>query len=125
MDGGAKVVRVIVAGSREGVCYADVCTAIEQSGFSVGAVVSGGCRGTDKLGEDWAHNHDIPVFVYPADWNSHGRAAGPIRNATMANNADALVAVWDGKSRGTKNMIDVARKKGLAVFVRFVSQERK
>lgn len=114
--------RVIVAGSRDGVRYADVCAAIEQSGFNVAAVVSGGCRGTDRLGEDWANNHDIPVFVYPADWSTHGHAAGPIRNATMANNADALVAIWDGQSRGTKNMIDVAKRKGLSVFVSVVSR---
>ena len=49
-----------------------------------------------------------------------GRSAGPLRNATMANYADALIALWDNKSRGTKNMIDVANKLGLRVSIYYI-----
>ena len=56
-------------------------------------------------------------LLYPADWERHGRAAGPIRNEEMAEVSDALIAFWDGKSRGTKSMIEIARRKGLQVAV--------
>ena len=56
-------------------------------------------------------------LLHPADWNRLGRAAGPIRNEEMAEVSDALIAFWDGKSRGTKSMIEIARRKGLQVAV--------
>ena len=56
-------------------------------------------------------------LLYPADWERHGRAAGPIRNEEMAEVSDALIAFWDGKSRGTKSMIEIAMRKGLQVAV--------
>lgn len=59
----------------------------------------------------------IPTQRYPADWALYGKAAGAIRNRKMAENSDALVAVYDGKSPGTKNMIDEAKKVGLKVYV--------
>ena len=54
---------------------------------------------------------------FPADWNRFGRTAGPKRNKQMANYANTLVAFWDGKSRGTKNMIDLAKCRGLNFFM--------
>jgi hypothetical protein len=55
--------------------------------------------------------------VYKADFKTYGKAGGPIRNREMAEEADALIAFWDGQSRGTKDMIEVAKKKGLKVRV--------
>jgi hypothetical protein len=80
-------------------------------------VISGTAPGADKLGEQWAKDNSIPVERYPADWNRYGLSAGYRRNEQMVDNAEALVALWDGKSRGTRHMIDIARKKGLKVFV--------
>jgi hypothetical protein len=80
-------------------------------------IVSGGANGADKMGERYAAEKGIPLKVFPADWNAHGKAAGPIRNEQMALYADALVAFWDGSSKGTKSMIDLARKNGLKVRV--------
>jgi len=80
-------------------------------------IVSGGANGADKMGERYAAEKGIPLKLFPADWNAHGKAAGPIRNEQMALYADALVAFWDSKSRGTKSMIDLARKNGLKVRV--------
>ena len=54
---------------------------------------------------------------HPADWERHGKAAGPIRNAEMADVSDALIAFWDGQSCGTKSMIELAKRKGLQVAV--------
>lgn len=73
--------------------------------------------GVDHMGEQWAYQNYVPIKQFPPDWNKHKKAAGPIRNQQMAKYADALLAIWDGKSRGTKNMIDEATKKNLIVRV--------
>lgn len=80
-------------------------------------VISGTARGADRLGERYAQERGYDVRQFPADWEHDGSKAGPIRNAKMADNADALIVFWDGKSRGSKNMIDTATSKGLLVRV--------
>jgi hypothetical protein len=110
--------RVIIAGGRDIHDYNLVLEAIEESSFQIDVVVSGGASGVDALGEKYAIEMNIPLAIFQADWHTHGRAAGPIRNRKMAENADALIAIWDGKSKGTKNMIETATKKGLLVYVK-------
>lgn len=114
--------RVIIAGGRDYHDYDKVLEAIAESGFTIDVVVSGGAKGVDALGERYAAEKNIPLNVFQADWQTNGRAAGPIRNRKMAENADALIAVWDGQSRGTKNMIETATKKGLLVYVKRVDK---
>jgi len=80
-------------------------------------IISGTAAGADRLGERYAEERELPVERYPAQWDLHGKAAGYKRNQQMAEVADALVAFWDGQSRGTKHMIDIATKIGLAVRV--------
>lgn len=80
-------------------------------------ILSGTARGADKLGEQYAQNSNFMIERYPAEWETHGRKAGIIRNQQMADKADALIAFWDGNSKGTQNMIASARKKGLPVRV--------
>ena len=80
-------------------------------------VISGTAQGADKLGEEWAEERNFAISRFPADWNKHGKAAGPIRNSQMADVADMCVVFWDGKSKGTKNMIETALSKGLFVKV--------
>lgn len=109
--------KVIIAGSRSIIDPAIVVAAVEASGFKIAEVVSGCCRGVDKLGEKWAEDRGLPVKRFLANWGKHGKSAGPIRNREMAEYADALIAIWDGKSRGTANMIEEAEKRGLKVFV--------
>ncbi len=109
--------KTIIAGSRDLKDYEVVCKAMADFGEEVTEVVSGKARGADALGEQWAKMRRIPIKPFPADWDAHGKAAGPIRNRQMAAYAEALVAIWDGKSSGTKNMIDEARKKGLVVHI--------
>jgi hypothetical protein len=111
-------VKTIIAGSRElgidsFVAAIECCPATP----SITEVVSGTARGIDSIGESWARDNKIPLKQFPADWDTYGRSAGYIRNAEMADYADALIAIWDGKSRGTKHMIDIATKKGLEVFI--------
>lgn len=112
-----RTVKVIIAGVRTGVPQQTVLDAVSKSGFAISEVVSGGATGVDAQGETWAQSQNIPVKRFPADWAKHGKAAGPIRNGQMADYAEALIAIWDGQSRGTKNMIEQARKKGLRVYV--------
>lgn len=81
-------------------------------------IVSGTARGADKLGERYAHEKGYPVKRFPANWDLHGRSAGPIRNREMAEYADALVAFYDGSSAGTKSMISLAEKNNL--FIRII-----
>lgn len=76
-------------------------------------IVSGHARGVDQLGERFATEHGFKVKQFVADWDKYGKSAGYIRNKQMANYADALIAFWDGKSPGTKMMIDLAKEKGL------------
>lgn len=80
-------------------------------------VVSGGARGADLVGEMVAKMCHLPVTRFIPNWDGLGKRAGFVRNSEMADYADVLLAFWDGVSRGTKHMIDVAIKKGLIVKV--------
>lgn len=80
-------------------------------------IVSGKARGADLLGERYAKEKDYPINSHPANWDKFGKSAGYIRNKEMAEYADALIAFWDGKSKGTKHMIDLAEKQGLKIKV--------
>ena len=109
--------RTIIAGSRGINDYEVVERAIYDSGFDIAEVLSGCARGVDRLGEIWAQHANVPVRRFPADWNAYGRRAGYIRNAEMASNADALIAIWDGRSPGTSHMIHVAHLRDLRIHV--------
>ena len=88
-------------------------------------VVCGKAKGSDTLGEQYAKEHGYEVQYFPADWNRYGKVAGYIRNTTMAKNADALVAFWDGESPGTKHMIETAQSLGLRVRVKTYGASKK
>lgn len=116
--------RTIIAGSRTITGYAVVCEAIAASGFIITEVVSGAARGVDRMGERWAAEHGVPLHSAPADWDTHGRRAGYLRNEEMAEYASQdpdgpgqLIAVRENNSRGTTHMIDLARQYGLDVYV--------
>lgn len=112
--------KTIIAGSRDisdvSRVKATIKHAVKFNGLEVTEVVCGCAAGVDEIGKQWAEGNGIPVKQFPADWQKHGKAAGPIRNREMAEYADALIAIWDGKSRGTANMIEEAEKHGLKVF---------
>jgi YspA, cpYpsA-related SLOG family len=109
--------KTIIAGSRNITDLDLLEQFIEKSGLQITTVISGSARGIDKLGETWADKHDIPVLRYPAEWKKYGRGAGPVRNKDMVDNAEACIVLWDGRSKGTKNMIDLAHKKGLLIHI--------
>lgn len=109
--------RTIIAGSRWITDATAVYRAIDLSGFKISEVVSGGARGVDAIGEMWAAYWGIPIKRFPAIWRDkdgqRDMQAGLKRNSEMARYADALIAVWDGRSSGTKHMIDQANYYGL------------
>jgi len=109
--------KVIIAGSRDITSYKRIKIAIANSEFVISEVVSGNARGTDRLGERWARENNILCKRFPANWDKYNKQAGYLRNVKMADYADALIALWDGKSKGTKHMINIARRKNLLVYV--------
>jgi hypothetical protein len=90
---------------------------IKRSEFRITQVVSGHSGGVDRAGENWATREKLPIFRFHANWNVDGKMAGLLRNRKMVEYADALIAVWDGKSTGTADVIREAKAKGLKVFV--------
>jgi len=79
-------------------------------------IVSGHANGADKLGERYAKENNLKLTLFPANWDLNGKSAGYIRNYEMAKYADVLIAFWDGKSKGTMDMISQANKRDLIVI---------
>ncbi len=117
--------KVIIAGSRDitnfNVLIGAVNKAHDEESISVFHIVSGGARGVDTLAERLADECGIPKTIIPVtqyEWATIGHSAGIRRNIKLLDTgADSLIAIWDGKSPGTKHMINIATKKGLKVFV--------
>lgn len=114
--------RVVIAGSRTFQDYNLLSAKCEEIlGDRMGTyditILSGGAKGADQLGERFAKEHNLDIEYHKADWKAFGKRAGLIRNSAMAENADALIAFWDGSSRGTKHMIDCAYQNGLVVNI--------
>lgn len=109
--------RTIIAGSRTYNNKKEFNELIKQTDINPSVILSGGARGADKLGEELAEFLNIPLERYPAQWTIEGKSAGYKRNQKMAEKAEALIAFWDGNSRGTEHMINIARRAGLKVKV--------
>lgn len=93
------------------------CKILHEGCTNCFEIVSGKAKGADTLGEEYANSHGLTIKHFPADWAMFGGNAGYVRNTQMANYADALIAFWDGKSSGTKDMINKSKEKGLIVNV--------
>lgn len=117
------MIKVIIAGTRDFNDYAFLKKNLDYFLQGINPnneeieIVSGNARGADKLGERYAKEHNLPVKLFPANWDKYGKRAGYLRNQEMANYADVLIAFWDEKSKGTKHMIDIAKKQDLTVIV--------
>jgi len=81
-------------------------------------ILSGHCRGVDKMAENYAMESGYLLEIYPAEWGKYGRAAGPKRNEEMVEKSNAVIAFWNGKSKGTENLIHIAKRKGITLFVK-------
>jgi len=114
-------VKVIIAGSRNFMDYKTLCNVCDymlQNQNEI-EIVSGTAKGADELGERYAKDKGYGVKQFPADWDKYGKSAGYKRNEEMAKYADALIAFWDGHSKGTGHMIDLAKKHEIKVKVRY------
>ena len=123
--------KLLVCGSRPpcacaGIAYCDVCKpALDQVWQVMQAhapvpteVVAGGARGPDDWAHNWAVLNGVPATVVKPDWNRYGRSAGMRRNEAMLDlKPDKVLAFWDGRSRGTKHMIEIARRAGVPVEI--------
>ena len=112
--------KLIIAGGRNFTDYkklCQICDNILQDQTNIEIVSGAYYKGADKLGEQYAKERGCKIKQFPADWKRFGRAAGPKRNEQMANYADVLIAFWDGNSKGTKHMIELAKQARLKVKV--------
>lgn len=117
--------KVVIAGSRSITDYPLVRYAIETGPLKgrITEVVCGMASGVDTLGARWAWWHGVPIKEFPAEW-AMGREAGFRRNRQMADYADAAIIVWDGRSRGSGNMIDMMNEAGKPYYLVKVSPPR-
>jgi len=108
--------RILIAGGRDFNDFASLVVFMKPYRHLVTAVISGKARGADKLGEQWANLVGAVVEPYPADWEKHGKAAGPIRNKQMLDEGKPdLVVVFPG-GVGSNHMATIAKKKGVEVI---------
>ena len=104
-----------VVGSRNIKDYQIVKEILDE--YTISLIISGGAHGIDMLSERYANNHQIPTKIYPAEWEKYGRSAGMIRNEYIINDADKVISIWDGKSNGTKNSINHAKRLKKPLFL--------
>lgn len=120
-----KPIKLILAGGRDFNDYqlvkkeADLY--ILEIAPSETIVISGGAKGVDALGEQYARERELEVEIFKAEWSKYGRAAGPKRNAEMAKACTHLLAFWNGESKGTKSMISLTKKENKTVKVISIS----
>lgn len=113
------IIRLIIAGSRRFNDYSRAKDYLDRR-FPLGSeivVISGTAQGADRIGEQWAESRGYPVIQMPAPWEKYGKRAGYIRNLSMVEAATHCVCFWDGWSRGTKHMIDIAEQNKLELAV--------
>lgn len=117
----APAMMLIIAGGRDFTDYelmkrslGELCTEHYVLENQI-TIISGDARGADKLGNKLAERNKIPLILYPANWNKHGRSAGYKRNVEMAKVATHLLAFWDGKSPGTNHMLNIAKSHNLTI----------
>ena len=115
--------RIVIAGCRD---YNNYNEAKEYITFYIKEIrkhhtlifISGGCKGADMLGERYAKENGFKIERYLAQWEKFGKAAGPLRNKTMAEKCDYAICFWNGKSKGTKSMIEYIKQLGKPLRVK-------
>lgn len=118
--------KIIIAGSRNFTNYQKLkreCNYFLLDKKNIEIVSGDHYKGADKLGVQYANEKGFNIVRFPAEWNKFGKAAGPKRNKEMAIFADVLIAFWDGKSRGTQNMIQLATQRELIIKVVLIEFE--
>ena len=110
--------KIAIVGSRTLDDYRLVCKYVGFFVFEdIKEIISGGARGADSLAERYAKQFVIPLKVFEAEWDKYGKSAGFIRNQTIVDNCDMVLAFWDGVSRGTADTIEKAKKAKKPTFI--------
>lgn len=116
--------KVIVAGGRDFDNYEFLKEKLDETFESLGdldahpiEIISGMADGADTLGIKYAKEHKLTMVLYPVNWKKYPRMGGILRNMNMLVTATHLVAFWDGKSHGTQHMIEIAKEKGIPVWI--------
>jgi len=117
-----ELFKIVVAGGREFSDYellkAKMDSLIKAKSLTHEVIIiSGTAKGADMLGERYADDHKLNIMKFPAQWELHGKSAGYKRNVQMSTVADAVVVFWDGKSKGSKHMVDISKAAGLPLRV--------
>jgi hypothetical protein len=108
---------IAVVGSRTFTDYFLLEDVLNEHTTSLDTLVSGGAAGADTLAEHYAKDYGLKMIVHKPEWKKYGRAAGFIRNQLIVDDADILIAFWDGKSKGTQHSINLAKQKGIKVII--------
>ncbi len=122
--------RIVIAGCRdycnydEAKAYIDFCLSEIPKESNI-IIVSGCASGADAIGQRYAKENGLEVEKYPADWKKYGKSAGPIRNKQMAEVCDYVICFWNGKSKGTKSMIDLGAKYNKPVRIKMIHNTNK
>lgn len=109
--------KIAVVGSRDFNDYEYLKSRLLKHFKNDDVLVSGGCRGADKLAERFANEYDFSTEIFPAEWDKYGRIAGFKRNKLIVEASDIVIAFFDGKSAGTNSTIKLAQDSGKTVKI--------
>ena len=117
-----RKISIIIAGGRE---FTDRTHAFKRlddfnrwantQGYDLTTIIHGDARGADRIGRDWGNHHKLNVVPFPADWDTFGKSAGPVRNEFMLRQNPDFVIAFKG-NRGTDHMKSIAKREGVTVF---------
>jgi len=110
--------KTAVIGSRTFNDYSLLCKVLKD--FDITHVVSGGAAGADSMAVQWALDKQIPYTEHVPNWMKYGKAAGFIRNADIIADSELVIAFWNGFSKGTENSINIAKTRGVPVYIEMV-----
>lgn len=121
-----KKLKIIIAGSRtiQYHHYNFLITSIKESNFNISKIICGEAKGADTLGKIYGIDNNIEILSFPANWCLYGKQAGILRNIEMSKVADGLIALWDGKSTGTKHMISIMAQLNKPIYIKEISEEK-
>jgi len=109
--------RIAIVGSRTFKNYNLLTDIMHRFTGEISNIISGGAKGADSLGEEYANFWQIKFTVFRPNWTRHGKSAGFVRNQQIVNACDMVIAFWDGISKGTKDTIDKARVAKKPTFI--------